>query len=189
MWVILYVLYIMSYTYIYIYPPPCLARVRVMGLRNVYFTLWACLVLTKGPPHLLTASIEAHRSNRGPQKVFISPGSILISFRIGPRNGAKIFSHPSPTPPLGRRWVARMSFWVSEVVFGSLFETISGLGDLRGRFWKPFWEKISGLGEVRAGSGPNLVQARNRLGAKHGGGFRRAEIGKILVCSVKPVET
>jgi hypothetical protein len=42
----------------------------------------------------------------------------------------------------------------SEVVFGSLFE------------------KISGLGEVRAGSGPNLVQARNRLGAKHGGGVQ-----------------
>ena len=80
------------YIYIYIYPPPCLARVRVMGLRNDCSTLWVCLVLTKGPPPLLVASIEPPRINRRPQKVIIFT-QFLILFRIGPRNGAKMDPH------------------------------------------------------------------------------------------------
>ena len=72
-------------------PPPCLARVRVMGLRNDCSTLWVCLVLTKGPPPLLAAAIEPHRVHRRPQKVIIFL-QFLILFRIGPRNGAVLLA-------------------------------------------------------------------------------------------------
>jgi len=93
-YVIVYIyIYINIYIYLTHYPPPCLARVRVMGLRNDCSTLWVCLVLTKGPPPLLTASIEPRRINRGPQKVIIFLHQFLILFRIGPRNGAKMDPH------------------------------------------------------------------------------------------------
>ncbi len=51
-----------------------------------------------------------------------------------PRGTSKWSENPlPPLPPWGRRCVARMSFWVSEVVFGSLFQTRGGILRVLGR--------------------------------------------------------